>query len=87
MTVAAAKEKLHDIIDHADENKVFELLLLIEDSNADKDYVYTEDTLRLLRERSEEYRSEKVQTYTLEESLERIKKHRENTHSFTNFPE
>ena len=76
MTVAAAKEKLHDIIDHADEQKIFELLLLIEENGEDKNYVYTEETLTMLRERSEQYRSGKSKTYTVEGSMKRIKEQR-----------
>jgi len=76
MTLAAAKEKLHGIIDHADEEKVFQLLLLAE-NNDYKTPVYDEQTLGMLRERSAEYLSGKSKTYTIEESTERIKKHRQ----------
>jgi hypothetical protein len=77
MTVKAAKEKLHGLIDAADEEKIFELLSLLEDKLEAKNYVYDETTLNILRERSEEYLSGKSKTYTIEESVERIKKHRE----------
>ena len=76
MTVAAAKDKLHDIIDHADEEKVFELLLLFE-NNDNNVPVYDEETLNILRKRSEQYLSGKSKNYTVEESMERIKKHRQ----------
>ncbi len=76
MTLSAAKEKLHHIIDNADEEKVFELLLLLENGDKGKQYNYTEDVLNVLRERSEEYLSGKSETYTVEESMERIRKHR-----------
>ena len=76
MTIAAAKEKLHDLIEHADEEKIFDLLSLFEESTGGKNYTYDEETLNMLRERSEEYRSGKSKTYSVEESMERIKKHR-----------
>ena len=75
MTIDAAKKKLHKIIDNADEEKVFELLLLVENSNEEK-HVYDEDVLEMLRERSLQYLSGNVKTYTVEESMERIKNHR-----------
>ena len=76
MTLDAAKEKLHDIIDHADEEKVFELLLLVENSSDEK-HVYDEEVLDMLRERSSQYLSGAVKTYTVEESMERMKIHRQ----------
>ena len=76
MTIETAKKKLHNIIEAADEERVFELLLLVENSSEEK-YVYDEDVLDMLRERSREYLSGKVKTYTVEESMDRIKNHRE----------
>ncbi len=69
MTLAAAKEKLHDLIDHADEEKIFSLLSLFEENNERTGYTYSEETLQMLRERSEEYLSGKSKTYTVEESM------------------
>ncbi len=77
MTLAAAKEKLHDIIDHADEEKIFGLLLLFENNNDNREGFYDEQTLNMLRQRSEEYLSGRSKTYTIEESMERIKNHRQ----------
>lgn len=76
MTVLAAKEKLHHYIDDADEKKVFELLLLLENDEDNSHTIYDEDTLKILRERSEEYLSGRSITYTPEESLIRIRAHR-----------
>ena len=76
MTLAAAKEKLHEIIERADEEKVFELLLLLEREAGGKGYVYDEETLKMLRERSEDYLSGKSKTYSIDESMEHIRKHR-----------
>ena len=76
MTIDTAKEKLHRLIDHASEQKIMELLSFF-DVNADKErLVYDEPTLNILRERSEQYLSGKSATYTLDESLELIKKYR-----------
>lgn len=75
MTIEAAKEKLHEIIDHADEQEILTLLSLaegIENTN----YRYDDTTLSLLKERSESYLSGKSATFSIEESLERIKSHR-----------
>jgi hypothetical protein len=55
-----SKEELHNI--NAD--------------SKDEKYVYDQDILNMLRERSREYLSGKVKTYTVEESMERIKNHR-----------
>lgn len=76
MTIEVAKEKLHGLIENADEKKIFELLSLFEGEAEGKGYVYDEETLNMLRERSEEYLSGKSKTYTVEESMERIRKHR-----------
>jgi hypothetical protein len=76
MNIAAAKEKLHQLIEQADEKKVLLLLTLIEGSGGQKSYTYDEETLQMLRERSAEYSSGKSQTFTPEDSMERIKKHR-----------
>lgn len=76
MTLAAARKKLHGIIDHADAEKVFELLLLIE-NNKDDGPDYSEETMNMLRERSVVYLSGKSKNYTVEESMKRIKSHRQ----------
>jgi len=75
MTIAAAKKELHDYIDHADEQKVMELLSLVQGEKGAR-HLYAEETLGILRERSEEYRSGKVTTIPMEESIERIKQQR-----------
>ena len=69
MTIAAAKEKLHDIIDHADDQKVFDLLSLFDQKTVSSGYQYEEATIAMLHERSEEYSSGISETHTLEESM------------------
>ena len=76
MTIAAAKDRLHEYIDHADEKKVLEILALFENDAEMNGFVYDEATLNMLRERSAEYLSGQSITYTVEESMERIKQHR-----------
>ncbi len=77
MTLASAKEMLHDFIDHADEKKIFELLSLFENSCNKAGNLYDEATIKMLHERSADYLSGKSKTFTPEESMDRIKKHRE----------
>jgi len=76
MTVSKAREKLHDLIDHADEVKIFELLSLFEGTQANRAGFYDESTILMLQERSAEYLSGKSKTYSPEESLKRINSHR-----------
>ena len=76
MTLAIAKEKLHDFIEHADEEKIFELLSLFEKNSKGTGYVYDEPTLKMLRQRSADYLSGKSKTYTPEESMGHIRNHR-----------
>ncbi len=75
MTVQAAREKLHEVIDHANEKEVFALLTLVEGIE-NTSYDYDDTTLSMLKERSEAYLSGKSQTFSVEESLNRIKAHR-----------
>ena len=77
MTIAAAKARLHEYIDHADEQKVMEILSLFENDKDKSSYVYDEETLNMLRERSEAYLSGKSSIHTIQESMEHIKQHRE----------
>ena len=76
MTVSKAREKLHDLVDQADEGKIFDLLSLFEQNEAKGTNLYDEATLNMLKERSADYLSGKSKTYSPEESLERIKLHR-----------
>ena len=75
MTLAIAREKLHDLIDHADEAKILELLSLFE-HNDNGNHLYDEATLNMLRQRSSDYLSGKSKTYSPEESMEHIRNHR-----------
>lgn len=71
-----AKEKLHQLVEGADEKTVQEMLPLFEGTDLSTSYQYDEETLNILRERSEQYLSDKHNLYSVEESLELIRAHR-----------
>ena len=72
MTFIEAKEKLHNYIEQADEQKVMDMLSLFEPETKTSGYIYSETTLNMLRERSEEYLADKATLSSVEESLARI---------------
>jgi hypothetical protein len=74
MGIADVKEKLHDIIEHANEKKLQAIYTLLEDTVDDKQYEYDEETVKMLEERREEYLSGKVKGLSVEEANELIKK-------------
>lgn len=74
MTYIEAKQKLHEYIEHASEDEVMELMSFVEPHEpGGSGYVFDEAALNILRERSEEYRSGKAKTYSLEEAMRIIK--------------
>ncbi len=75
MTYLQAKEKLHGFIDAADENTVMKLLQFVEHRD-DSDMHYDEETMNILRERSAAYKSGNSRTYSVEESMDRMKNKR-----------
>jgi hypothetical protein len=77
MTLEAAKKKLHELIDTANEQQVLAILTLVEGVE-NNTYAYDDATLSILKERSEEYLSGKSKTYSIEESMARITAHRKN---------
>jgi hypothetical protein len=78
MTFNAVKEKLHGYIDHADEKKVKAIYTLVEDEIEETGYVYDDETLDMLEERREEYIKGNVKGFTVEESMEFVKKELKN---------
>ncbi len=76
MTVAAVKEKLHDYIDHADEERVKIFYSFVENEMNKQDNIFDDEMMRILNERSENYLTGKSKTFTVEESMENIRKHR-----------
>jgi hypothetical protein len=74
MTLAVVKEKLHEYIEHADKKKIQAIYTLLESEIAGTDTLYDEGTLNMLNETSEAYHAGKMKSYTVEESMERIRK-------------
>jgi hypothetical protein len=74
MTKPALKEKLHEYIEHADESKVLAIYTLVENEIEDRSDLYNEATLNSFRAISEDYFSGKTKGYTVEESMNRIRK-------------
>lgn len=75
MTLAAVKEKLHSYIDHADDKKLKAIYTLLE-RDIEAGDVIDEKMMKELDKRWEKYSSGKSKTYTLEESMKEIAKHR-----------
>jgi len=74
MVLATVKEKLHEYIDHADEKKIQAIYTLVENEIGDSNYLYDEETLKILRSTSRDYFSGKIKGYSEEESMKRIRK-------------
>ncbi|MCF8450042.1 MAG: hypothetical protein K9G49_09260 [Taibaiella sp.] len=75
MTLAAVKEKLHSYIDHADDKKLKAIYTLLQNDMETTDLI-DEKMMKELDKRWENYSTGKSKTYTLEESMKEIKKHR-----------
>jgi len=70
----SVKEKLHEYIDNADDNKLQAIYTLVESEIEDRSSLYDEATLNTFRETSRDYTSGKIKGYTVEESMKRIRK-------------
>ena len=77
MTLAAAKQKLHNYIDHADSKKVKAILTLLE-NETEPEFGLSVAEWKELDDRWEEYLTGKTKSYTLEESKGHMKKYIEN---------
>jgi len=75
MTTTVVREKLHDYINHADDKKLKARYTLLE-SEIDADDAIDEKMMKELDKRWDNYSSGKSKTYTLEESMKKIKKDR-----------
>jgi len=75
MKIEAIKEKLHQYLDRAGEDKVMAIYTLVS-SDIEQGTVYDEDTLQMLMQRREDVLSGKAKTYSLKESKERISQFR-----------
>ena len=71
--IATVKEKLHEYIDFADDNKVQAIYTLIE-NEIKEERSYDEDALNTFRQTSKDYASGKIKGYPVEESMQRIRK-------------
>ena len=63
------KRQLHDYIDGADETALIALISFAKDEPWKKEYVFDEETLKMLDKRCEDYESGKVKAYPMEESM------------------
>ena len=79
MTYIEAKQKLHDYIEHASEEEVMEMMLLVEPEGGNgSGYVFSKAELNVLNERSEDYLAGREETYPVEESMQRVMAQRKN---------
>ena len=74
MTIAAVREKLHNLIDHADGKRVKAMLTLLE-KDAEQDYELSDAEMKELDSRWDDHLSGKTKSYTLEESKKNINKY------------
>ena len=74
MTLAAVKEKLHEFIDHADKKKIQAMYTLLESELTGTGHIYNDATLNMLNETSDAYHSGKMKGYSIDESIDRIRK-------------
>ena len=76
MVYTMVKEKLHKYIEHADQKKIEAIYTLLEEDIEYDSFIYDENTLQMLEKRSEDAFTGKSKTYTVEESMENIRKSR-----------
>jgi len=74
MTITLVKEKLHEYIDNADEKKLQAIFTLIESEIEDRSSLYDDASLSAFRETREEYLSGKTKGYSVQESIDRIRR-------------
>ena len=72
MESTSIRSKLHEYIDSADERKLEAMYVLLE-SDMDKQSHYTASDIALLHERRNNHLNESSQSYTISESLEKIR--------------
>jgi DNA-binding protein Fis len=75
MTFDTVKEKLHDYIEHADQNKLIAIYTLLS-NEIEAPLVYDEATLNMLETTRDNMLSGKEKTYTLEQTIANIREHR-----------
>jgi hypothetical protein len=75
MTYDIVKEKLHDYIDHADQNKMVAMYTLLS-TDIEATSIYDEGTLNMLELTRDNMLSGKEKTFTLEQTIANIQAHR-----------
>ena len=73
MTFDAVKDKLHDYIDHADQNKIMAIYTLL--CNEMGTMAYDETTLDMLERTRDDMFLGKEKTFTLEQTIANIQHH------------
>lgn len=79
MDVMELREKLHEYIETADEQHLSAIYTLVGNrtsSESDEDYVFDEETMKMLYERRERHRTGQSASYTVEESFNMIRQHK-----------
>lgn len=71
MTLAAAKQKLHEYVDKADSKKVKAILTLLENDD-EPDYEFSDADLKEVDKRWDDYLSGKTKSIPVNESKKRI---------------
>ena len=72
MTDAAVKEKLHDYIEHADNERLRIFYSFVENEMEQIDDLFDDEMMRVLEERRANYLSGKSKASTAEESMARL---------------
>ena len=75
METAVLREKLHEYIDTADEQHLTAIYVLIKDKIAEAE-IFDEATMNMLYKRREDHLSGLSKSYTIEESMEMIRRHK-----------
>lgn len=70
----SVKEKLHEYIDYADENKIQAIYTLVKGDIEERKNLYDDATLNSLRQISKDYSAGKIEGYSVEESMKRVRK-------------
>lgn len=73
MDTIQKRQKLHEYIQSADDEKVNALFLILE-SNDNNDYTYSAEDINMLYERRERYLKGEGKNFTVAESIEDIQK-------------
>lgn len=73
METTQKRQKLHEYIESADDEKVNALFLILE-SGEDNPYTYSDETINILYERRERHLKGEGKSFSVKESFEDIRK-------------